>query len=242
MKDYMEIKTDYQLDCTIDRYYQLLKKKKVFNIYPKLEEQFTLYKELLKDSSTLIDRECNDFFEIPITTGSEDDYYYLNWSVDLIDKYVNENINSAKGIPIGDPNIFSCDSRLNTQKFEYFKTIDKIEKPIVLSFHLPIRKWLVIDGNHRFHVAKYRNDKSIKAILLYPNTHWQFLVNDICRKQYIIHHNLHIIINLCHYPLRFLLKSSKNLDMNSYYPLDEDLNFSFIKNIRLYFQQIMKTN
>jgi hypothetical protein len=239
-KEYMEIRTDYNLDATIEKYSKILMDRFVIKFYPRLENVVWSYKNILMKSSRYIDRVCSDFFEIPITTGTNNDYYYLNWSVDLINNYVNENVDTSVDVPIGTNHIFSCDSRLNPNKLEYYKSINKIERPIVLAFHLPINKWLVIDGNHRYHVAKHKKDNTIKAILLYPNIHWEFLVNDISRKLYTIHHNLHFLQNFSHYPLRFNSKSSSSLDKLGFnHSFNEYVNFRLDKNMVMYIYQMM---
>jgi hypothetical protein len=145
----------------------------------------------------------------------------------------------AKKFPIQRPivnldNVHSCASTLDLQKLDKFKSIPKVEYPIVLAYHSPINKLIIIDGNHRYHTAIARKDTHINAVCLSSLGHTSFMASDLSKHCYLIHHNLILLQKLCVMPLSGKFRLSKSLGIDDYYPIS-NLHFDFTsrRNIEL---------
>lgn len=218
---------------TLNAFNGFLNETKLFGTYPELKNEIDKYSRLLSQSSTLIQQKTGTKFEIPIRTGIKNEIYTLEWNIDKVTEYVKENNIQSKELKVNTPMIWSCPSRLNYSKLAHYRqTIKTIEEPIILAYHAPVNLLVVIDGNHRFHLARERNQEKIKAIILHPSTHISFLLNDYQKNIYKIHHN---IVTLHHYscvPKQRTCDLNKNLEPYSFYPLT-DTKYKFNKYRRL---------
>ena len=216
------------MELTLEAYNNIFIEKKLFKVYPELENETRDYLKLLQNSSKIKESYVTSF-EIPIYTGFFNEEYLLKWNIQEI--LENENIPSQK-IQIDNPSIWSCPSRLNQFKLFQMNLVPDIEKPIVLAHHSAIQKLIVIDGNHRFHIAKKRNRKTIDAIVLHPNTHLNYM-NEENRNQFKIHHNLFVLNNYSEFPLMRKCTVSKDFKNRSLYPiLDKNYVFSTFRNLK----------
>lgn len=223
----------YELRNTFNGYNKILIDNRFYIVFPELLSEIKKYENVLEKSSLNIEKPFKDYFEIPINTGFDKDNYTLIWNIDEVLRFVaNMNFNETI-IPIGHESVWSCPSLLCKEKMVKMSLLAKIDKPIILAYHYPIRKYLVIDGNHRYHVAKNRNETSINAVILKPSDHIRFLINETCRNLYKIHHNLSLLKNLNHFPVWNTYKLSDNLEQFSFYPLtDAQYKFNLFRNIK----------
>lgn len=96
----------------------------------------------------------------------------------------------------------------------------------------------MIDGNHRFHIAKSKRHHSIQAFILPLSVHIDFLSFDSSKLCLKIHHNINLLLDLCRNPKKPLYCVNKNLGTHDYYPITEnELNFSLLKNNLLLLRQ-----
>lgn len=228
----------YSLENTFNNYQSRLSDFYLFSAYPELASEIENYKILINNTPEGNWDLGRHNFELPINTGVQMDYYTLVWNIDKIsDQNWDTKIQS---IPTEANRIFSCPSRLNQDKLRYFLTLPKINKPIVLAFHLPNRQWLVIDGNHRYHTAKLRNEKTIEAILLAPHEHIQYMSGDLFRNLYRVHHNMQIFQDLCFFNLKKNYTVNKELGFYDFYPItNKDFVFSGNRRLKLKFRQLL---
>jgi len=233
--------TNFELESTFHFFQKTLSKKSIFSVYPELLNEIEGYKKLLNKSNIVPNKSYIEYFIIPIKTYIGDDGYSLIWNIDKILKDQKSLMKYKKAIGIDNKSIYSPSLHLNEKKIEQFIRIPKFKKPITLAFHNPIHKWIVIDGNHRFHAAKKRMDSNIDAILLQPKKHCEYLTNDLCINLYRVHHNLFFLINLANAPLLGKYTYSYKLEEKTFYPLiTNSCNFSFFKRLQLKFKQIRK--
>jgi len=185
----------------------------LFKMYPELTTEMADYMELLNHDFS--ERKAVFSFEIPISTGVVNEEYTLRWDIGEIWKFNRQNRLPVESIPIDSPQVWSCPTKLNRDKLNQMLIQPKIEEPIIVAWHGGINYFLVIDGNHRYNAAKIRNDKFIDAIVLEPKVHLEFLCSPLQQIQFIMHHNIVMMLN---HP-RVKLKLSKDLNFGSFYPL-----------------------
>lgn len=236
------MRIDFQLDKTFDRCYYKMEEFGVFNIYPILKQEIAELRKVINNSKIVPNTYCSDFFNIPIHLPFGNDYYYLFWNANLLEKFAIENKNLAVDLLLNNESIISDPSQLVSSRLKYYIE-NRTDKAIVLAYHLPTKQYIVIDGNHRYNAAKHRGDKSIKAIFLKPNQHIEFMLNDLSKNLYIVHHNLYLLVNLVKMPPFRKYNISKHLLHTNYYPLTKiDVKFNYLKNIPIYLRKIFNTS
>lgn len=223
----------FKLTATIAFFSKFLKEKRFFEVYPQIKSELEGYIGLAEKSSSYIDQPEN-CFRFSVNTGFDDDYYHIIWSVEECLNFIRKANIPQQHISLNAENIFSDRDLLDMHTLEIYKAISSNGNPILLAWYEPLKKWIVVDGNHRFHAAKSRGDKSINAVKLSPVAHVPLMMTERSKLLYLIHHNLAILLNYCSRPLALNIRASKNFDGFSYYPLiHHNVEFSLINRLRL---------
>ena len=206
------------MDLTLQRFHKLIKEQGLFRVHKELESEIVGYSSLLHKSSRVVTEPIRSCFEIPIYTGVAHESYDLTWNIEACQRYIENECLSDSEFEINHPLIWSDPKKLNIQKLNSMLDSPKISKPIIFALHTPIEKLIVIDGNHRYHVAKHRQERKINSIILPPETHTRFLINEYQRNLFLIHHNLVVLGKYSHTPsIKYDINAS--LNPNTFYPL-----------------------
>lgn len=213
------------MEVTLKTYNNIFSENKIYAVYSDLKGEIDNYLRLLQDSCEYEGQYITSF-EIPITTGFGNEEYVLKWNITEIEKAIKAKKIESQKIDVANPFIWSCPSRLNKLKLFQMSVIPPIKEPIILAFHSGIQKLIVIDGNHRFHIAKSRNEETIEAFILHPKMHLNFM-SDKNKNQFIVHHNLFVLNNYAQSPSIRKCVLNDDFGIESFYPiLNKKYNFS----------------
>lgn len=210
---------DFQIKATLDFFVDGYRKEGKFLFYPKIKEDFEGYFSLLQKASTTYRIPEGEIFEIPIKTGIGSDYYKLVWDIDAILQYTTKNNFQVETISLNDEKIWCSPEHINPSKLIAAAKLGKTD-PLILVEHAAIDKFIVIDGCHRFQLAKMRGQTKIKAIRLSPKVHAKFLLTDLHRKVFCIHHNLKMLSHLGTQARNHKFTTDDNFHPLAYYPLN----------------------
>lgn len=136
-------------------------------------------------------------FEIPIRTGIGGEEYDVSWHVVAAARYHGK----PQRYPIDHERIHSNPEKLNAQVLRRYVNDTAVHPPIVLAHYVPINKWLVVDGNHRYHALRAKGAREVDAILLAPEQHLLYMVSERMKTLYQVHHNLQALLQLADTPL-----------------------------------------
>lgn len=203
----------YELDTFFKEQIKNFHHRGLFKVYPSFKEEIDYYEDLLKNSHINFVM-CSQKFTASIHLYTTPlNYFKLRWDIDSLTPHVKNY--PIHDIPLESNKVYSDYNNLNKEKLIYFASI-KIDTPIILAYIEPINTYYVIDGNHRFHAAKIKGDKTIGSIILKPIDHIKFMEDELSKNLYIIHHNMFIMNNL---HKNKSCKTSHNLDRTSFYPI-----------------------
>lgn len=218
----------YELDIFFKEQIRIFHHIGIFKVYPKFKIEMDSYEDILRNSNNNSMR-CSEEFTANINIYTTPlSYYKLRWDIaSLISHVKNHPIHD---IPLDGDKIYSDFNNLIKEKLIHFTSI-KIDIPVILAFIEPINTYYIIDGNHRFHAAKMRGDKTIRGIILPPIDHIRFMKDELSKNLYIIHHNVFV---MAHLYKNTTCKVSYNLDKTSFYPISGiKQNICLWKNILL---------
>lgn len=191
-----------------------------------------------RDPSVLWHLGIKDYFEIDITTGFENESYQLLWNIGKVKEYIAKQQSQAQAIPVNFDQIHHKEDHLEENKLYRLSSLDSFNEPIILASIPAINKFIIIDGNHRFHIAKSQKHHSIKAIVLPLSVHIDFICFDSSKVCLKVHHNISLLLSLCLSPKKQPKSVNKNLGIHDYYPITgNELKFSSLKNNLLSLRQ-----
>lgn len=218
----------YELDTFFKEQIRNFHHRGLFKVYPSFKEEIGYYEDLLKNSHINSIISSQDFIANIHIYTTPLNYFKLRWEIDSLIPHVKNY--PIHDIPLDEDRIYSDYNNLIKYKLAHFTTI-KIDTPIILAYIGPIDTYYVIDGNHRFHAAKIRGDKTIGGIVLKPIDHIKFMKDELSKNLYITHHNMFIMNNL---NKNISCKTSHNLDRTNFYPISGiKQNICLWKNILL---------
>ena len=129
-----------------------LKKRGLFNFFPKLENEIRSYPRRLQEAAKknyfvpkIETGHRYQHFEFTIHLPSKDESYKIRWAVD-IDRVWNKTINQ---LPVNQPWVYADKSDLNLERVKHYMTAKEIKPTLAIHFVLT-GAYLIIDGNHRF--------------------------------------------------------------------------------------------
>lgn len=206
--------SEISLDNTVDFYFSIFKRKNLFKLFNGLEKDlFDQYKKLKKDNLNSDINLIQEFF-LNIGTGIKGEGYDISWSIPKAIKLINKRNVDASDVMID--NLYYDFSNLEYGKQNYYKNLDvKDFEPIIVSFYLPTKEFVVIDGNHRLYQAFSRGNKVIKAHVLSSYDNF-FIMNDRNYKLYSFHHNLVNLLDLCCNPHMWRFSTNNSLEWDTY--------------------------
>ncbi|CAI9682495.1 hypothetical protein [Elizabethkingia anophelis] len=210
----MRFTSEISLDNTVDFYFSIFKRKNLFRLFNGLEKDLLdQYKKLKIDNLNSDINLIQEFF-LNIGTGIKGEGYDISWSIPKAIKLINERNIDASDIMID--NLYYDFSNLEYEKLNHYKNIDVENfEPIIISFYLPTKELVVIDGTHRLYHAFSRGNKVIKAYVLssYANS---LIMNDRNYKLYSFHHNLVNLLELCCNPYSWKFSTNNSLKWDTY--------------------------
>lgn len=207
--------TQISLDETVNFYFSIFRKKKLFNLFKGLKEDLLQqYAELTIHN---LDSTINGFeeFFLNVNTGITQENYDISWSIPKALKWINDKKIKPQIIKI--ENLYTDTNSLEYAKIKYYNhsEIETLE-PIIVSYFFPISRFIVIDGNHRLYNAFLNGYKEINAFVLFPNAN-PSIMNERSRKLYTFHHNLVNLVQLCCSSESFKFEVNETLNMNTYF-------------------------
>lgn len=216
---------NYNLNSTFKFLDKIFLENGMYLFFPHFNEEIKNYKTILESSPT------NDFFNKhfaqSITTGVKNDYYTMYWNIDKL-----TTSNEIGKIRTVDFNIHFTRLIFNSELIEQtVKDIvrdGEINEPILLAWYSPIDSFIIIDGNHRLQTAKKLSLTNIKARILTPDIHIKYMVNELCRNLYRIHHNLVMMQKFCIHPTSKFQYGDQYSD-STFYPIYKERNLNFLK-------------
>lgn len=223
-----------KMELTLKAYNDKFVANGLFNVYPELLNETHSYLQILENSTNKIEN-LQKWFDIPISTGLNNEEYSLRWDVLKLIGHIKKNKIKSQIVGLNDSGIWSCPTELDKVKLAQMSNIPEIEIPIILAFHAGIQKYIVVDGNHRYHVAKNRGQKYINAFVLHPKDHISSL-SPHARNLYIIHHNLVSLHLYAQLPSKLNLSINDNLEIGSLFPiLNKKYSFTRFRNFKYRF-------
>ncbi len=214
-----------KINNTYKFYKNIFYKKGLFKSVVGLQDDLDLqYNRLLKNRLNS-DISFIQEYHFNVFTGINSESYDVSWSIPKAE-YLIKN----KKVPCVDinlNNLYSDFNNLEYHKLNHYKNIDSFE-PIIVSYYLPIKRLIVIDGNHRVYLSNVKGEKSIRAFILSPFLNLE-IMNEKNFHLYVFHHNLVNLLNLCWNPLEWKFKADKSLSWNTYYGNVEFKNLIFNK-------------
>jgi hypothetical protein len=222
------------IDRTVDFYFSIFRKKKLFSLFKGLEDDLINQYTDLKKGLFNADFSTIQEFVLNIETGIERESYDISWSIPKASELIMDKKMNYTEVSIS--HLYSDFSNLEEGKLKHYghKEVHSFE-PIIVSYYLPIRELIVIDGNHRVYTAAQRENKKIKAYVLtaYANS---LIMNERSYKLYSFHHNLVNLTQLCCNPAVWKFESNKSLQWSTYNGIVR-LNNVFLKKIPLLIKQ-----
>lgn len=230
----------YQFSESLAFMKALMNKTGVDYIYPELSNEPLLFESVLSGSSLLPSTFSATWFEMPFNL-MHSDHYNLIWNISAIESFLFREKFPTQRVKVGSCKIHSDPKRLDPYKVNYMMGEEPIDEPIILAYHTPLQAYILIEGNHRYHTALNRKQDDIEAYLLPPNIHTNFMINEMSKNLYVVHHNICLLNNLCVYPIRNKFQISLQLGKHDYYPFTDDLeiNFTTSKNIKILFNKAL---
>lgn len=230
MKQLLNIGSMNFLQSTFNFYIDIFNKKGLFKHNPLLKEDLYSQYELATQENLSSEINLIEEFFLNVYTGINGESYDVSWSIPKANKLISEN--SINFEEVNMKHLYSDSENLEENKLRYFEKINTNEfNPIIVTYYLPIKKLVVIDGNHRFYWSLLRGKKVIKAYLLSPYSN-SIIMNQRSFKKYTFHHNLVNLLQFCCNPLSWKFENNKSLDWDTYFGKTEIEN-SFFKKVNL---------
>lgn len=217
-----------EITNTVNFYFSIFREKGLFNLFKGLEEDLLKQYNELRNNN--LNSEINLYginpqrFDFNVKTGLYDESYNISWSIPKADKLIFDK--KMKYSKINTKHLYSDVSNLNENKLQHYKNRNTESfEPIIVSYYLPIKQMIVIDGNHRLYESVKKGEKEIKAFVLssYANS---FIMNERDYKLYSFHHNLITLSDLCCNPFSWRFVTNDSLNWDTYCG-----DFKFKKNI-----------
>ncbi len=212
---------------TYEFYIDIFNRKGLFKSFPDLKSDLdTQYMRLIESQ---LDSKINliEEFYLNVFTGIDNDSYDISWSIPKAEKLIKDN--KISSIDINLNHIYTDVNNLEQQKLCYYQNIDVDSfAPVIVSYYEPIKKLILIDGNHRVYWSNVKGKENVKAFVLSPFSNSE-IMNEKNFQLYVFHHNLVNLLNLCCNPLEWKFKASKNLNWNTYYGDIEFKSLTFNK-------------
>ncbi|WP_420572936.1 hypothetical protein [Kordia sp.] len=200
---------------TVDFYFNIFKKKGLFKLFTGLEKDLSSQYNKLINNKLSSNINLIEEFYLNVFTGINNESYDISWSIPKAEKLIKDNKISSVDINIS--HLYSDVNNLEQQKLQHYQNIDvDLFEPIIVSYYEPIKKLIVIDGNHRVYWSNVKGKKNIKAFILSPFSNPE-IMNEKNFQLYVFHHNLVNLINLCCNPLDWKFEANKSLNWNTYY-------------------------
>lgn len=210
----MYLDLNINIDDTVDFYFSVFRKKKLFNLFDGLEDDLIKQYSELKKNLFNSDFNLVQEFVLNMGTGINEEFYDVSWSIPKAIQLIKNKVINYTEVNVS--HLYSDFSNLEKGKLKYYmnKDVESFE-PIIVSYYLPTRHFVVIDGNHRLCTAVQRGNKKIKAFMLtsYANS---FIMNERSYKLYSFHHNLVNLAQLCCNPVVWKFLCSDSLQWNTY--------------------------
>lgn len=147
---------------------------------------------------------------------SEGCSFSLEWDIDALLSNLKQNRYETIEIPLSENSIYSDGDNVDSSKVERF--IEEFpSEPILLVWLEIVKKYYVIDGNHRWGAASLASRPSISGVILPPSFHLRHMLSDASRIRYKIFHNTAIIINILAHPDCEIAERAD--DRNALYPI-----------------------
>lgn len=215
------------LKNTFNFYLNIFQTKGLFNLFSSLENELNeqyenLFNNQLNSNINLVEEYCFN-----VITRVSIEAYNVSWSIPKAKRLITEN--KIKSSTISWNNLYSDTRSLNQEKLRFYQKKDiHTFQPIIVSYYLPIRQYVVIDGNHRLYSHSLRSNDNIRAYILSPFAN-SIIMNEKSFAFYIFHHNLVNLLNLCCNPLEWNFDSNKSLKWNTFYGNTKFKNVNFKK-------------
>ena len=178
--------------------------KKIFNrsgiarIYPSFMKELDFYDDYYSKHSLLTELNSNTdgVFQAVINDLNNRSLFSLEWDINrILSDLTCMSLRTVK-VHTTDDRIFCDESNLYYSRVNSYMSSQDI-KPILLVWLEFIKKYYIIDGNHRFVAYKQSGRETIDAIILPAKFHIKYMLSEESRMRYRIFHNIAILGGIC---------------------------------------------
>lgn len=198
-------------------------KSGIAHVYPSFVKEIDCYEKYFRTHSLISNIVNGDFCKYQaIFNYEKDNLYSLEWNIsEILEKLKDYPLKTLKISPNSDL-LYHDDSVLEPDKVSFFVNHfrQELSSPILLVWIEFVRKFYVIDGNHRLEACKRNGYDRINAVILPAGFHLHYMIDEESRIRYKIFHNIAIMGNIINH--KKCKVSAEYDDKNTIYPITDN--------------------